>query len=72
MLDELLCDPCQRLLRGENSLIRQQYGWRFFIHHTTAESLQQALSLDCRICTRLKVEYIRKMRIVNLFVSYVD
>ena len=65
MSNDLLCDPCQRFLSGENLLLGQEDGWLTFIHHGTTESFQQALALPCRICRRLRREFIHQMRIFD-------
>jgi hypothetical protein len=62
MSEQLLCDPCQRLLRGENPILRQGMGDLMFAHHTTAESFQQALALPCDICRFLEAGFCRKLR----------
>ena len=60
MSDELLCDPCRRLLRGENTLVKKKDKYRrTFRHHITAESFQEALAVPCGICQRIYAEFIR-------------
>jgi hypothetical protein len=72
MSDELLCDPCQRLLRGENALLEQDSEVLSFVHHATAESFQQALALPCGICIRLRADINRRLRTTYclIFVAY--
>jgi len=65
MSDELLCNPCQRFLSGESPLLDQDDGYLNFIHHTTAESFQQALALPCGICRHLRGEFRRQIRTAN-------
>lgn len=70
--DHVLCGPCQRLLEGENTLLRTEEtnGRLHFAHHTTAESFLQALSLPCGICRRLRVKISRDLRMINRLGSY--
>jgi hypothetical protein len=54
MTDELCCDACQRLFRGE--VARMSYGepphiLNYFIHHINPGALDAALCLPCAICS---------------------
>jgi hypothetical protein len=54
MTNELCCDACQRLFRGE--VARMSYGepphvLNYFIHHINPGALDAALCLPCAICS---------------------
>jgi len=55
MPDSLYCEPCRRLLRGELSVVGtlgKDKSAIWFEHHNDRESLANAISLPCAICSR--------------------